>query len=122
MNPKIIKAFPEAVVKGITGEGVFTGEANTAMLKGDTDADLWPWAQKMREASDNFKEAFQDETSLLAAMLEYQMAIGRAMKAAPPITCWPLPATARSFVWPAPMAPSWCADHSHSGRQPPRLR
>ena len=70
LNPNV-KNFPAAVVKGITGEGVFTGEANAKVAAGGTAEQLLPWAEKMRDASTSFKAAFENEATLKQAMIDY---------------------------------------------------
>lgn len=68
LNPNI-KEFPAAAVKGLSGEGMFTGTANAQMLQGGTAAELLPWAQQMQAASDKFEAAFTDEAALKKAMV-----------------------------------------------------
>ena len=70
LNPNV-KKFPAAVARGLTGEGLFTGEATTKMAAGGTADELLPWAEKMRDASTNFRAAFDSEGTLKQAMLDY---------------------------------------------------
>lgn len=70
LNPNI-KNFPAGVVKAIAGEGMFAGQANEQLAAGGTAEELLPWAQRMHDASEHFREAFADLAALKKAMIEY---------------------------------------------------
>jgi hypothetical protein len=70
LNPNLAGHFPGRALAAVTGKDIVT-EAMDRVNQGGTAQELLGSFEEIRAASDAFKDAFADETSLDAAMRDY---------------------------------------------------